>query len=305
MKLSVVIPTKNRPGSLARVLAALTPQLNAVPGGAEALVVDDGSEEPAEVPPGVVLLRQEAAGPAVARNAGAARAQGEVLLFLGDDTEPEAGFLAAHAAAHAARAPEQIAVLGFTSWDAERVSVTPFLRWLDAYGAQFGYALLTDPENVPFRFFYTSNVSLPRRVFQAVGGFDTSFPEAAWEDVELAFRIFRERPAFRMVYEPRARARHDHPTDLPRFRARQYRAGRAAAVLVGKHPELESLVGAPAFSKGRPFSSVLAGGLVSLVDGLGVSLPGRIYAAAIGWDAAAGLRDGLLTVRGGGRTLPG
>ena len=100
MKLSVVIPTKTRPESLARVLAALAPQIGAVPGGAEILVVDDGSEEPIEVPPGVTLLRQEPAGPAVARNAGAARAQGEVLLFLGDDTEPEAGFLAGHAAAH-------------------------------------------------------------------------------------------------------------------------------------------------------------------------------------------------------------
>src|SRR5205085_10706294 len=94
-----------------------------------------------------------------------------------------------------------------------RMRITPLLVHLHGQGTQFGYALLKDPEDVPFNFFYTSNVSLPRTLFLSLGGFDTTFRAAAWEDIELAYRASRER-GLRMVYRPAARCRHDHPTDL-------------------------------------------------------------------------------------------
>src|SRR5205085_11358539 len=112
-------------------------------------------------------LSQEHAGPAAARNRGAAAARGERLVFLGDDVVPQPGFLAAHAAPPS----EAAAVLGYTTWDAARMRVTPFLTHLNERGAQFGYALVKDPEDVSFNFFYASNVSLPRETFSALGGF--------------------------------------------------------------------------------------------------------------------------------------
>ena len=45
-------------------------------------------------------LRQQNRGPAAARNRGVAAAAGAVVAFLGDDTVPEPGWLAAHWAAH-------------------------------------------------------------------------------------------------------------------------------------------------------------------------------------------------------------
>lgn len=58
-------------------------------------MVDDGSPEAPEVPPGVTLLRQEDRGfrVAAARNLGAARARGELLCFLDADTAPEPDYI--------------------------------------------------------------------------------------------------------------------------------------------------------------------------------------------------------------------
>ena len=85
------------------------------------------------------------------------------------------------------RAP--LAVLGYTGWH-PRMRTTPFLRYINEHGLQFGYALIDEREKVPFNFFYTSNVSLPRELLLAEP-FDLGFPHAAWEDVELSYRLHR------------------------------------------------------------------------------------------------------------------
>jgi glucosyl-dolichyl phosphate glucuronosyltransferase len=90
MRLSVVIPTRDRPAMLADCLRTLADQAKP-PGGMEVLVVDDGSQEPIavdgarrEVP--VRCLRQAAGGLNAARNRGVEEAQGELIAFLDDDT---------------------------------------------------------------------------------------------------------------------------------------------------------------------------------------------------------------------------
>jgi GT2 family glycosyltransferase len=118
--------------------------------------------------------------------------------------------------------------------------LTPFLRYINEHGLQFGYALIRDPEDVPFNFFYTSNLSLPRDLLLAEP-FDLSFPYAAWEDIEVAYRM--KRRGLRMVYEPAAVVAHDHPTDFQRFAARQERAGYCAVVFYRLHPELGGFLG--------------------------------------------------------------
>jgi len=242
---SVVIPTHDRIEVLAEVLAALEAQEGAPT--FEVVVVDDGSRDGTgewlRVRKGALPLRvltQENAGPAAARNTGVAVAAGRWVAFLGDDTVPESGWLAAHREAHRRRGDElHLAVLGYTGWH-PRMRLTPFLRYINEHGLQFGYALIRDPEDVPFNFFYTSNLSLPRDLLLAEP-FDLSFPYAAWEDIEVAYRL--KRRGLRMVYEPRAVVAHDHPTDFQRFAARQERAGYCAVVFYRLHPELGSFVG--------------------------------------------------------------
>jgi len=244
--LSVVIPTFNRLEILPRVLAALEGQsLDA--GMFEVVVVDDGSSDGTAAflaghRPGFEFrsFTQPNSGPAGARNRGISDARGERVVFLGDDTVPEPDFLAVHLAAHRQRPGRRIAVLGYTTWPRER-RVTPFLHHINEYGLQFGYELIRDPEAVPFNFFYTSNISLPRAAFEENGFFDTTFPDAAWEDIELSYRLSQS--GYGIVYEPLAVVRHHHDITFASFRRRQERSGRAAAIFYRKHPELADFLG--------------------------------------------------------------
>jgi hypothetical protein len=120
------------------------------------------------------------------------------------------------------------------------MSLTPFLRYINEHGLQFGYALIKEPEDVPFNFFYTSNLSLSRDLLLAEP-FDLRFPHAAWEDIEVAYRM--KRRGLKLVYEPAARVAHDHPTDLARFAVRQEKAGYCAVIFYRLHPELGPFLG--------------------------------------------------------------
>jgi GT2 family glycosyltransferase len=133
-------------------------------------------------------------------------------------------------------------VLGYTTWPRD-ARVSPFLHHINEYGLQFGYRLIDDPDDVPFNFFYTSNVSLPRDLMLAAGLFDTGFPHAAWEDIELAYRLMRR--GMKMLYRPDAVARHHHAITFASFRRRQEKAGEAAAIFYAKHPELGGFLAVP------------------------------------------------------------
>jgi GT2 family glycosyltransferase len=184
-------------------------------------------------------LRQENRKQGAARNAGAKQAQGDFLVFLGDDTIPAPDFLSCHAAARRKRgesAPDSsLVVIGRTRW-AEHLATTRFMEYIGEQGWQFGFALIKDPEKVPFNFFYTSNLSISRRFFLESGGFDEDFQEYGWEDIELSLRLMRE--GMRLVYEPGAVAWHDHPTSFRSFIRRQKKVGYSAWKFYGKHPEM-------------------------------------------------------------------
>jgi glycosyltransferase involved in cell wall biosynthesis len=247
-ELSVVIPTHDRLDTLPDVLAALEAQAGAP--DFEVVVVDDGSsdgtgewlaERRQRARVRLRVIHQPGRGPAAARNTGVAVAAGQWVAFLGDDTVPSPGWLAAHREAHRRRGDGgPLAVLGYTRWH-PRMRLNPFLRYINEHGLQFGYALIDDPEDVPFNFFYTSNLSLSRALLLAEP-FDLSFPHPAWEDIEAGYRLAR-RHGLRLVYEPAAVVAHHHPTDLARFAARQERAGYSAVVFHRLHPELGSFLG--------------------------------------------------------------
>lgn len=96
---SIIIPTYARPGQLAACLQSLA-HLDYPHDCFEVIVVDDGSET---LPEDVVasfrdqldltMLTQTHAGPAVARNTGAAQARGEFLAFTDDDCAPASNWL--------------------------------------------------------------------------------------------------------------------------------------------------------------------------------------------------------------------
>jgi GT2 family glycosyltransferase len=247
MRASVVIPTYNRLGELRTVVAALQEQARPPDTEFEIVVVDDGSSDGTpdwlaahRGGPGFNFVRQPNSGPARARNRGVEEATGDLILFLGDDTEPQPGWLSAHLEGHRLfgdQGPQ--AVLGYTSFPPETDS--PFLCFINEYGAQFGYLLIEDPGSVAFNFFYTSNISLPRSELVRLGGFRDDFPAAAWEDIEFAYRAVRD--GLRIRYQPGARTIHRHCIRPRTFCRRQRTSGRSAAIFAALHPELDEFLG--------------------------------------------------------------
>lgn len=255
MQVSVVIPTYNRSRILVRTLEALGRQTaleefkDDSGGGVpyEVIVVDDGSTDDtaervrgmaARYPAPLVYLRQENRKQGAARNLGVGRARGDWLVFLGDDTVPAPDFLGEHLKARAQGAQDEagrVVAIGYTPW-AREYPRTRFMEYVGEEGWQFGFALIEDPDDVPFNFFYTSNLSISREFFRKSGGFDEDFGEYGWEDIELGWRLHRM--GMRLVYHARAVAYHHHPTSVRAFVRRQRRVGSSAWNFYRKHPEM-------------------------------------------------------------------
>lgn len=209
---SVVIPTRDRPGPLARCLAALDAQQGVE---LEVVVVDDGSRDPGAVRQvvsaheGARLLRLEGRGPAAARNAGIREATGEILLLTDDDCVPSPGW-AKGMADEVARTGAL--VVGRTVHDPRRHLVA----------ASETIVLHAERRH---RFAATRNVGIPRKLALAVP-FDERFREAGGEDREWCRRL-TERGTSLFEVESAVLV-HEPELDLRRFWRQQLRYGRAA-----------------------------------------------------------------------------
>lgn len=294
---SIIIPTHNRLGALRETMAALEDQVEAPP--FEVIVVDDGSSDGtaawlagASFRLPVQVARREQSGPAAARNEGVRKATGERVAFIGDDTAPQPTWLAAHArvVSDLDDGGASTAVLGYTRWH-KRMRVTRFLDYLNEDGQQFGYRLIHGQREVPFNFFYTSNLSLARAQMTAEP-FDERFPSAAWEDTECSYRLHQR--GLRLVYEPSAVVEHDHPMTLERFCRRQESAGRSAVIFYELHPELGPFLGlGPAGPPGLPARARYRAAyrLACLIDGWPVRAA-QLWDFILRYHYIIGLREG-------------
>lgn len=243
--ISVVMPTFNRSALLPRVLEAYETQSGDVP--FEIVAADDGSDDgTAEILDAYrprrfglqVLPLGRNCGPGQARNAAIAAAGAPLLLIVGDDILPSPGLVARHVSAHRGLPESHWAVLGRTTWP-DDLPQNNLMRHVDGPGAQqFSYAHLRHGQDVDFRHFYTSNISLKRALLDGVHPwFDPAFRFAAYEDVELAYRLERS-AGLRIRYLETARATHYHYYGIWSFAERQVRCGLMASVFLRLHPEL-------------------------------------------------------------------
>ena len=297
--IAVIIPTYNRYDTLNATLSALLVQTK-LPD--EVIVVDDGSNDDTwemiqrwqrgnELPFSFIPLRQDNAGPATARNLGIKTATSDLIAFLGDDTIPETNWLESHFTRQNTLG-YGCAVLGLTEWDKTQMKVTPFLRFINSYGAQFGYALITDGDEVPFTCFYTSNISLPR-AYLVDHPFNEIFPRAMWEDLELGYRLSLS--GMRIYYHQAARTYHRHATTMATFLHRQYMVGRNCSIFLSQQPELTDCFTPqvspllPAFLKKLAMLVLLP--LSRWLDALKIRLPRRLYYFFIGELYLSGFQD--------------
>ena len=218
MAATVVVPTRDRPADLARLMRSVAAQQTER--HFEVVVVDDGSEPPVSADAfddvlSLRLVRRGGGGPAAARNAGAAEGRGGFLLFTDDDTElaptwvdAACEFLETH--------PDHMAVEG-------PVSSPPF-------DLLYEHSLENDKPGA----YWTCNMAYRHDAFQRLGGFHEDFPDAHCEDLDLAYRAaalgpIGFAPAMSVVHHPR-------PMPLSRWIGRARLTG-SEAVLFARHRE--------------------------------------------------------------------
>jgi hypothetical protein len=178
--LAAIVPAGDAPPTLERCLAALS-----------------GSERP----PDELIAQREpaAAGPAAARNAGAARSEAGVLVFVDSDVEVHADALARIARRFAAD-PSLAALFGSYDDDPAAPGLTSRFRNLLHH-----HVHVSSPGEAET--FWAGLGAVRRDDFEAVGGFDARrFPQPSVEDIELGMRL-HERGA-RIVLDPAIRGRH-------------------------------------------------------------------------------------------------
>ena len=317
-ELSFVIPTYNRVSTLVECLHALDEQ-DDVPVEYEVIVVDDGSQDdtasvvetliPTLSMP-LLLLRQQNAGPATARNRGVSAARGRLIGFLGDDIVVERSYVRSLLEAYRRHDNGLHGVLGLTRYRQDCVP-TPFGRWLDRDGGfQFEYHALTDGSPLAFDQFYTSNVLLPRSVFERAGGFDDRLRRAAFEDTDLGYRLARL--GFVLYFCPHATAVHVHAVSLHATAERMRMAARAlqdirsinSDLFATLYPDADALFGHPSIGRRvvRWLFSGPAETIADMLDWRGVPLPHAVYARIL---RSAFSHEMSILQHNGGSTMDG
>ncbi|MEW5870927.1 MAG: glycosyltransferase family 2 protein [Chloroflexota bacterium] len=246
--ISLVIPCYNRSHDLHRVLAAYEGQKGDEP--FEIIAIDDGSQDEtfallsAYQPERFSLraIRQESnQGPAAARNLGIDLASAPVILFAGDDILPDPYMVLSHIIQHRRFPNPETAILGRVQWPYD-MPINTLMQHIDGIGAQqFSYYYFKDEQEYDFRHFYTANISIKRNFLKSIGkAFDTGFKYAAFEDVELSYRLAQR--GLRIIYSFLILGYHYHYHTIWSFSTRQYHTGLMAYKLVQQHPNVAGLI---------------------------------------------------------------
>lgn len=226
-EISVIIPAYNSCKVLAPCLDALFKQT--VPRNQyEIIVVDDGSHDGTDVVAksfDVQVIRQEHAGPAVARNCGVSRSTGNILLFTDADCAPREDWI--EKMTRPFQDPEIVGVKGVYRTN-QRGLVARFVQ------TEFEekYDRMRKADYIDFVDTYSAGYR--KAVFQENGGFDPTFPGPSAEDVEFSFRLSQK--GYKMVFVPDAVVYHSHPSTLWVYLYRKFRFSLWRAKVYARFP---------------------------------------------------------------------
>lgn len=238
--LSVIIPTYNRQQKLQNCLVSISKQTISM-SDIEIHVIDDGSNDQTEqmvknfkneYQMDVHYYKINHKGPATARNVGLSNATGVIILFLDDDIVATPDLMAEHIDWHTKKYPEDnVAVLGYITY-LPGIKIHRIMQYADDTGLQFGFGQITDPNNVPYNFFYTANISLKKRFISGFF-FDEKFPFAAMEDIELSYRL--KEKGLKTVFNKSAHVFHDTKFGYSQFQKRLRKSAYSNMIFIQKH----------------------------------------------------------------------
>lgn len=211
-RVSVIVPTYGQDLHTFTCLKALAREAARVP--LEVIVMDDAAPTPAahalSAVKGVRFVRNDTnLGFLANSNKGASLARGSYLLFLNNDAIVGEGSIQAMLDVFA-QEPDAGAVGAKLVYPDGSLQEAGGIVWRD--GSAWNYGRGEDPSKPEFEYLreadYCSGACLlvPRALFEELGGFDTTFAPAYYEDTDLCFQV---RAAGRKVYyQPAAEVVH-------------------------------------------------------------------------------------------------
>ncbi|MEE4638341.1 MAG: glycosyltransferase [Wenzhouxiangella sp.] len=228
---SIVIPVYNKVAYTAACLQSLRAEAGDTP--FEVIVVDDcSSDETAEFLDrcsGVQVVRNaQNSGFIASCNAGAARARGRYLVFLNNDTTVTPGWLEA-----LLQTFEDFADAGIVgarlAYPNGRLQEAGGIIFADASG--WNYGRNEDPALPQYNFTseadYVSGacLAIPRELFNELGGFDSHYAPAYYEDTDLCFRVRQHgrkvycQPACTIIHHEGVSSGTDESSGTKRYQA--------------------------------------------------------------------------------------
>jgi GT2 family glycosyltransferase len=241
---SVIVCTHNRAAVVGRALEGALAQ--AIPAGAEVLVVDNASTDGTATAlaalsraagPGLRVVREPLLGLSAARNRGLAEARGEVAVFLDDDAVPQPGWL------NALLTPFATSGVGCAGG---RIVI----RFPDAQPTWFraelsaalsGFDLGNEPRQIRYGrrgdvYPYGANIAFRTMAARSIGGFCSLVGLhgrhlLAHEETDLCYRL--EEAGWEVRYTPHAVVDHfvSHERVTPEWLLRRHAAGGRSAAL--------------------------------------------------------------------------
>ena len=212
VEVSIIVPVFNQSRFTQACLASL--QEHHGKQRFEVIVVDDGStDSTAEALPripGIVYLRNETNSGFIAScNRGAEKARGKYLVFLNNDTLVCEGWLSALLDTFA-QEPEAGIVGSKLVYPDGRLQEAGGIIWQDASG--WNYGKFDDAKKPEYNYLrevdYCSAAALmiPKMLFQELGGFDSRYLPAYYEDTDLAFKV--RQAGYKVLYQPLSEVIH-------------------------------------------------------------------------------------------------
>jgi len=279
---SIIIPLKKDQGYLKRCLAACFDPAVRGNGQVEVIVLPD--EPLGWNDPGFIQEITGPVSPARKRNRGATLARGEILAFIDDDTQPQAGWLEA-ALRHFADSK-----IGAVGGPAVTPPDDPF--WAQASGAAYESWLMSGPQRRRYRpqsacdldDWPSCNLIVRRSAFDAVGGFGTDF----WPGEDTEFCLAMLRKGYRIRYEPAALIQHHRRPSLKRHLGQVAGYGLHRGYFVKRYPET---------SRRLPYFMPTLFILTILGLGAGIAAGSEMCGWALATSATLYLALGLVSLR--------
>ena len=199
MQISVIIPVFNGAGTLPLCLQALVDSQHPA---AECIVIDDGSTDDsaslAERLGATVLSTDGRCGPAKARNLGARRASGDLLLFIDADVAVHRDALG-RIAERFETEPDLDALIGaYDDSPADPGLVSQFKNLMHSFVHRQG--------NRQASTFWCGCGAVKRSVYMDLGGLDESFRRPSVEDIEFGFRMMHS--GRKLALDPSIQCKH-------------------------------------------------------------------------------------------------